>query len=496
MAPLNWDDAARRREEAEVDASEDDLSSQIHARTAELLEANIRLQQEILERRKAEQKLLYETLHDSLTNLPNRALFYDRLSRVLAGSARHRDHLFAVLYLSLDHYRAVTESLGHEAGDRLLVQAANRLRSSLRPEDTVGCAGGEEFLVLLEEQRDVNDVTRVARRIRENLAAPMEVFGQTVFTTASIGIALSTTGYHRAEDMTRDAQVAMFRAQSEVGGGHVIFDREMHQRALHRLKLEMQLRQALDNKHFTVDYQPIVVLESGRVEGFEALARWRTPSGDVVPPDQFIPLAEETGGIFELEQQILRQVCHDVSRWRRAGGDDVPYVSVNLSRKELVNKSFATHVCSTLREFDLQPGWLRFEITESSIASNIKVAAEVLEELKELGVRVYIDDFGTGYSSLSALHSYPIDTLKVDQSFVSGSAGKPGNWELIRVIVGLADTLGLDVIAEGIETAEQLGVVRDLGCRCGQGYLFSRPVRRDEIQPFLSSPRIRPAATP
>ena len=371
---------------------------------------------------------------------------------------------------------------------RLKNRIANLQRDNDRlVKDNLALRRGEE------ELRDVNDVTRVARRIQQSLAAPMEIFGQTVFTAASIGISLSSTGYEKAEDMIRDAQVAMYRAQSELGGGHVIFDREMHERAVARLKLEMQLRQALDSEQFTVDYQPIVALESGRVEGFEALARWRVADGDAVPPDQFIPLAEETGGIFELEQQILRHVCRDVTEWRRLVGDPIPYVSVNLSGKELSNRDFATQVRATLGEYDLRPQCLRFEVTESSIVANSEIAVEVLEELKDLGVRVYIDDFGTGYSSLSALHSYPIDTLKIDQSFVSGIAGKPGNWEIVRVIVGLAQNLGLDVIAEGIETSEQLAVVRDLGCHYGQGYLFSRPVCRDEIPRFLSSPHITPS---
>lgn len=482
----------RKQVELELGSARDELDARVKERTTELLETNIRLQHEILERRKVERQLLYEALHDSLTDLPNRALFFDRLSRVIAGSARHPEHLFAVLSLDLDQYKVVTESLGHEAGDRLLVQVAHRLRNSVRPEDTIGCAGGDEFLVLVEDLRDANDVTRVARRIQEALAAPMEISGHTVFVTASIGIALSTTGYSRPEDMIRDAQIAMFRAQAGSGGGHVIFDREMHNLAVSRMRLEMELRQALERREFAVHYQPIVALTSGQVEGFEALARW-SANGTQVPPYEFISLAEEIGTIFDLEQQILHNVCRDIRRWREEFGDSSPYVSVNLSGKELSNARFADQVREILAQYDVDPQWIRFEVTESAIVENEEVAADVLAQLRALGVRVYIDDFGTGYSSLSSLHSYPIDTLKIDQSFISGERGAAHNWEIVRVIIGLARALGLEVIAEGIETPEQLNAIRGLGCAYGQGYLFSRPVPSEEAERILEATRFEVA---
>ncbi len=482
----------RKRMEAEFGSAHDELSTRVKERTTELLEANIRLQHEILERRKVERQLLYEALHDSLTDLPNRALFFDRLSRVIAGSGRHPDHLFAILYLDLDQYKVVTESLGQEACDRLLVQVAHRLRNSIRPEDTIGCAGGDEFLVLVEDLKDANDVTRVARRIQEALAAPMEIAGQTVFVTASIGIALSSTRYERPEDMIRDAQIAMFRAQAGAGGGHVIFDREMHDLAVSRLKLEMQLRQALDHEDINVHYQPIVELANGHIEGFEALARWST-DGAAIPPYEFITLAEEIGTIFDLEQQILHRVCRDMKRWRDTFGDAAPYVSVNLSGRELSNPKFPNRVRHILAEHDVDPKWLRFEVTESSIVENADIAAEVLTELRALGVRVYIDDFGTGYSSLSSLHSFPIDTLKIDRSFISGNSARTGGWEIVRVIIGLAKALGLDVIAEGIETSEQLDTIRNLGCNLGQGFLFSQAVESSEAEAFLRTSKFEVA---
>jgi diguanylate cyclase (GGDEF)-like protein/PAS domain S-box-containing protein len=490
VVTVSEDITERKHMESELGNARDELTCRVRERTTELLEANIRLQHEILERRKAERQLLYEALHDSLTDLPNRALFYDRLSRVLAGSDRHPDHLFAVLYLDLDQYKVVTESLGPDAGDRLLIQASHRLRNSVRPEDTIGSAGSDEFLVLVEDLRDANDVTRVARRIQENLAAPMEIAGQAVFTTASIGIALSSTGYDKPEDMIRDAQIAMFRAQAGTGGGHIIFDREMHERALARMRLEMELRQALEREEFEVHYQPIVELESGRVEGFEALARWKNCDGLPVPPNEFIPLAEEIGTIADLEHQILRRVCCDIQQWRELVGRSVPFVSVNLSGKELANPSFANQVADTLRDFEVDPSWLRFEVTESSIVENSSVAVQILAELRQLGIRVYIDDFGTGYSSLSSLHSYPVDTLKIDQSFVSGDGTNHENWEIVRIIIGLANNLGLEVIAEGIETTEQLDAIRELGCSLGQGFLFSKPVLPIEVERFLGAPEI------
>jgi diguanylate cyclase (GGDEF)-like protein/PAS domain S-box-containing protein len=490
VVTVSEDITERKQVEQDLGNAKEELTCRVRERTTELLEANIRLQHEILERRKAERQLLYDALHDSLTDLPNRALFFDRLGRVVAGSGRHPDQMFAVLYLNLDQHKVVTESLGPDAGDRLLIQASERLRNSVRPEDTIGCAGGDEFLILVEELRDENDATRVARRIQENLASPMEISGQTVFTTANIGIALSTTGYDKSEDMIRDAQIAMFRAQAGSGGGHVIFDRQMHDRAVARMKLEMELRQALDQEAFEVHYQPIVELESGRVEGFEALARWKTSDGDPVPPNEFIPLAEEIGTIYDLEKQILRRVCFDILQWRNLVGNSVPYVSVNLSGKELSTPTFASDVRQTLEDFDVHPEWLRFEVTESAIAENAEVAVGILAQLRGLGVGVYIDDFGTGYSSLSSLHSYPIDTLKIDQSFVSGDGRAPDNWEIVRIIIGLANNLGLDVIAEGIETHEQLEAIRQLGCHLGQGFLFSRPVQPSEVERFLASPQI------
>ncbi len=482
----------RKRMEAEFGSTHEELTSRVKERTTELLEANIRLQHEILERRKVERQLLYEALHDSLTDLPNRALFFDRLSRVIAGSGRHPDNLFAVLCLDLDQYKVVTESLGQEACDRLLVQVAHRLRNSIRPEDTIGCAGGDEFLVLVEDLKDANDVTRVARRIQEALAAPMEIAGHTVFVTASIGIALSSTRYERPEDMIRDAQIAMFRAQAGSGGEHVIFDREMHDLAVSRLKLEMRLRQAVDCAEFNVHYQPIVELVNGHLEGFEALARW-SADGNSVPPYEFITLAEEIGKIYDLEQQILHTVCIDIKRWRDQFGEAAPYVSVNLSGKELSNPKFPDQVRHILAEHEVDPQWLRFEVTESSIVENEDIAADVLSELQNLGVRVYIDDFGTGYSSLSSLNSFPIDTLKIDRSFISGDTERTGGWEIVRVIIGLAQALGLDVIAEGIETSEQLDTVRSLGCNYGQGFLFSRPVAPSEAEKFLTTSKFEVA---
>jgi EAL domain-containing protein (putative c-di-GMP-specific phosphodiesterase class I) len=255
--------------------------------------------------------------------------------------------------------------------------------------------------------------------------------------------------------------------------------------ALSRMKLEMDLRQALDREEFNVHYQPIVDLVDGQIEGFEALARWFA-DGDAIPPYEFITLAEEIGTIFDLEQQILHRVCHDIKRWRETFGDTAPYVSVNLSGKELSNPKFPAKVSQILAEHDVNPAWLRFEVTESSIVENAEVASDVLSELKALGIRVYVDDFGTGYSSLSSLHSFPIDTLKIDQSFISGDAKETGGWEIVRVIIGLARALGLEVIAEGIETSEQLDTIRDLGCNYGQGFLFSRPVPSIEAERFLT----------
>ena len=451
------------------------------------------LVREVSERQRAEEQLVHDALHDALTGLPNRTLFTDRLEGAIARARRRTNGLFAVLFLDVDRFKVVNDSLGHMVGDRLLRAIARRIPACLRDTDTFARLGGDEFAVLLEELRDPSEALRMADRIQRELAMPFDLEGQEVFTTASIGIALSSIGYNRAEELLRDSDTAMYRAKALGKARYEVFDEAMRARAVALLNLETDLRRALERGELRLFYQPIVSLESGRIVGFEALLRWQHPDLGLLAPDEFVPLAEETGLITFLDRWLLRQACLQLGAWRERCETDAPLsISVNLSSKQFLFPDLVEHVETVVREAAIPPEDLRLEITESAIMENVDAAATMLARLRGLGIRVSLDDFGTGYSSLSYLHKFPIDTLKIDREFAA-KLGDRESREIARTIVTLARNLGMQVVAEGIETLEQLAQFRAMDCELGQGFLFSQPVDADVAGELLEAQHRRMA---
>jgi diguanylate cyclase (GGDEF)-like protein/PAS domain S-box-containing protein len=440
-------------------------------------------QTDITQRKAAEAQLLHDALHDSLTGLPNRASFMDRLSFVIGQSARHPDHRFAVLFLDLDRFKVVNDSLGHLVGDQLLITIARKLEGCLRQGDTVARLGGDEFALLLDSIRDVTYATRLAERIHRELEPALHLSGHEVFSSASIGIALSTTGYVRPEDMLRDADTAMYRAKALGRARHAVFDQAMHARAVELLRLETDLRRALERSEFRLHYQPVISLAERRVVSFEGLIRWSHPEKGMVAPGDFIGLAEETGLIVPVGAWVLREACRQMTAWadplRRA-----PLVSVNLSPRQLAQPGLVAEVRRTLEDTGLEPGRLGVEITESALMEGGDVRARLLE-LRGLGARLYLDDFGTGYSSLSYLIRFPIDVLKIDASFVRGIESDPEKVEIVRSILTIGHNLRMQVVAEGVENARQADLLSELGCDYGQGFHWSAAVDAQAVTGLL-----------
>lgn len=430
---------------------------------------------DISDRKRAEEQLRHNAFYDVLTGLPNRALFMDRLEQTIERAKRHQDYLFAVLFLDLDRFKVINDSLGHGIGDQLLIAFGRKLEACLRSVDTVARLGGDEFVILLEEITNVSDATHVAERIRRELALPFNLSGHEVFTTTSIGIALSSTGYGNPENLLRNADIAMYRAKSLGKARYEIFDPVMHARALRLLQMENSLYRAIEREEFQIYYQPIVELQTGKVIGFEALVRWQHPTQGLVSPLAFIPVAEETGLIVPIGYWILRSACRQLHLWQRFDPNQSLIISVNLSGKQFSQPDLVQQIDQILQETSLAPRSLTLELTESMIMED-ESATTTLLQLRELGVNLSIDDFGTGYSSLGRLLHFPINTLKIDRSFVSGMGTNQGNLRIIQAIVTLAHQLGMDVTAEGVETAEQLAQLRNLQCEYGQGYFFSRPL--------------------
>ncbi|HYT08274.1 MAG TPA: EAL domain-containing protein [Rugosimonospora sp.] len=435
---------------------------------------------------------------DPLTALPNRLLFIDRLGRLIKHSKRRKDHLFAVLFLDLDGFKMINDSLGHLVGDQLLVGVAMRLEKCLRSSDTVARLGetftvarlgGDEFTILLDDLKEPADANRTADRLMKALAPPFLLAGKEVFTSISIGITLSNTAYEQPEDMLRDADTAMYRAKSLGKARYEVFDADMRASVMARLQLETDLRRALERNEFRNFYQPIVSLESGRIVGFEALMRWQHPTRGMIAPEEFIFVAEETGLIREIGWWSLREACQQMSNWRAGSkGYAGLTMSVNLSAKQLLQPHLVEDMDKLLRETALPSEALKLEITESAVMADPAAAVEMLQRIKSLGIRLAIDDFGTGYSSLSYLHRFPLDTLKIDRSFISGNGAGEGGIEIARTIMPMAKNLRLDVVAEGVETIEQVTLLKKLQCKYAQGYYFSKPLAPEEIAPLLEDP--------
>src|ERR1700687_700340 len=432
---------------------------------------------------------------DPLTGLPNRLLFIDRLGRLIKHAKRRKDHSFAVLFLDLDGFKMINDSLGHLVGDQLLLAVSNRLEKCLRLTDTVARLGesftmarlgGDEFTVLLDDLKDPGDARLTADRLMNVLTAPFVLGGREVFTSVSIGIALSNSAYEDPNDMLRDADTAMYRAKSLGKGRSEVFDADMRASMVARLQVETDLRHALEREEFRNFYQPIVALDSGRIVGFEALLRWQHPTRGLIGPDQFIHVAEETGLIRELGWWNLREACRQLGVWKANLSPDRELgISVNLSIKQFMQPNLVEEIRDLMHELEFSPGTLKLEITESTIMIDPTATTKMLRQIKALGILLAIDDFGTGYSSLSYLHRFPLDTLKIDRSFIS-SVGEAGeNMEIAQTIMPMANNLRLDVIAEGVETIEQVTLLKRLHCKYAQGYYFSKPLAAEEVAALL-----------
>ncbi|MGE0814670.1 MAG: putative bifunctional diguanylate cyclase/phosphodiesterase [Vicinamibacterales bacterium] len=446
--------------------------------------------------RTARDRLTHDATHDVLTHLPNRVLLMERLDRSLVRRVRHPDYCFAVLFLDLDRFKHVNDSLGHRTGDLLLVRFAERLAAAVRRDDavmrvpgapdvdesTLARFGGDEFVVLLDDIRSPVDAVRVAERIQRLSAQPLAIGGQEVFATSSIGVAVSAATHQSADELVRDADLAMYRAKQAGGNGYAVFDGAMHALAVRRLRLETELRRAAERGEFRVHYQPIVSLKDRRTIGFEALVRWQHPERGLLAPGEFLAVADEVGIIAGIDDFVLRQACRQGVALMAAGpGGPVPTMSVNLSAKSFAQASIVEQVAAAARLTGFPATSLRIEITESTAIDDVGRARHVLTELRKLGVRVSIDDFGTGYCALSYLQAFPLDALKIDRSFVAGLGQGGGQREIVQLVIALAATLGLDVIAEGTETEAQVDELTSLGCGYGQGYFFAPPLDPSDL---------------
>ncbi|MFN6540527.1 MAG: putative bifunctional diguanylate cyclase/phosphodiesterase [Nostoc sp. EkiNYC01] len=465
----------------------DELEIRVAERTAELVKANQKLLTEITERKRAESQLLHLAFHDALTGLPNRAAFINRLKHAINYSKRHSNYLFAVLFIDLDRFKLINDSLGHLKGDQFLLAIAGRLEVCVRSIDTAARLGGDEFTILLEGIQDVSDAIKVAERVEHELRLPFELDGQEIFTTASIGIALSSTvNYEQPEDVLRDADTAMYRAKMLGRARYELFNSNMYANALAKLQLETDLRRAIERLELQVYYQPIVSLTSGSILGFEALLRWEHPERGLLNPADFIPLAEETGLIFSIGKWVLHEACSQMQTWRASYPDNLlQKISVNLSLKQFSQPDLIDQIREILQSTGLNADILVLDITENIILENGDRVTAALSQLREMGIQLSIDDFGTGYSSLGRLYNFPISLLKIDRSFISSISANSRNLEIIEILVTLAHKLGVDVLAEGIETKEQLALLRKLNCEYGQGHFFSVPLNSSKAEALI-----------
>ena len=438
---------------------------------------------DITERKKIEEELSYEAKHDSLTNLPNRAAFINRVEQVLWQSKRNPEHLFAVLFIDLDRFKIVNDSLGHSIGDELLIAVAEVLTDCSRANDFVARLGGDEFTILLGKIKTIEEGKIIAQRIETRLAVPFRLLGHTVFTSASIGIVVGTHKYHDTAEILQDADLAMYRAKSQGKARYEIFNQEMYAEAKELLEIENDLRQAISQNEFMLYYQPIICLETNGLYGFEALLRWNHPTKGLLYPDKFIDIAEETGSIVAIGEWVLQQACRQLRFWQTKYPTAASLkIGVNIASQQIEDPNFLVMLERTIASTGLSCHSLHLEITESTLMDYQPKTINLFEQIRARGMKLDIDDFGTGYSSLQYLNRFPINTLKIDRSFIQGMLHERENFEIVKMIITLAKSLKLDIVAEGIENLKQFKVLKTLNCRWGQGYLFSKPLDRETAE--------------
>ena len=449
------------------------------------------MEREIKERN---ERLLHNAFHDALTGLPNRKLFTDRLSQVLAQRARNPEQQYAVLFLDFNRFKVINDSLGHNVGDALLIAFGKRLQTCVRDTDTVARLGGDEFTLLLSGVRSLKEAEIVAGRINQALLTPFEVEGHQLHVSASIGIVTSETGHLDAEDVLRDADIAMYRAKASGKVGFERFVPEMRERAQSLMSLENDLRFAIENDELRLHYQPIVSTITGQAEGFEALIRWQHPEHGMVSPAEFIPIAEDTGLITKIDRWVMAEGCRQLAQWHEAFGNPDLTLSLNLSGQQFSQADFVDFARELLDKTDVDASKINLEITESMMLTGTAQAVATLEALRKLGFKLHVDDFGTGYSSLSYLQRFPVDALKIDRSFVDQLTESEASAHLVKTIIAMAHTLHLRVVAEGVETEAQLQGLRELSCELSQGYYFSKPIPPEQVATFLQA-TVEPDAT-
>jgi len=453
------------------------LEQQVAERTLKLSLSNEQLLYELAERKRIEEKLSYSALHDALSDLPNRTLFIDRLQHAIQHSKRHENYTYAVFFLDLDRFKVINDSLGHNVGDLLLIESARCLLNCVRSEDTVARLGGDEFVILIEDLESKADYMAIADRIQHDMAVPTDLEGHKVFVSVSMGIVLNTDHYNNPEDVLRDADIAMYRAKRNGRGCNVIFDSSMLDGAISRMELESDLRNALENDEFIIHYQPILDMRQNKITGFEALVRWQHPKRGLLLPAEFITTAEDMGLIIPLGYWVMDQSCRQLRVWQKAYPTTPQLtMNVNLSTRQFIDVNLVDKVAEILKKNQMNPGCLNLELTESILIEDSKSTSMILEQLRDLGTQVQIDDFGTGYSSLGYLNTLPIDTLKIDRSFIHRLGGERNGSDIVQMILALAHSLGMKVIAEGVETDDQFAILKGLDCEYMQGFLFAKAV--------------------
>ena len=439
------------------------------------------------QRSQQEEQLRYTAFHDPLTGLPNRTLFEDRVGRAFARGRRDSNLTFAVLFLDLDDFKRVNDEWGHGYGDRLLAELAQRLEMGLRPGDSVSRIGGDEFMFLLDSIQQVTDVSRIAERILSQVTQSFVVDGRDVSISASIGIAIASDNYETAQELIRDADAAMYRAKANGKNCYAVFDASMHQSAQAQLQMEAELRQAIANHQLRVVYQPIVSLKSGRIEGLEALVRWQHPQRGLLTPSDFLQIAEDSSLVEEIDRWMLDEVCLQMQDWRQQSEGQVPPTAINFSARKLQNPRLAAHIDRLLHELALTPEHLQLEFAESSLSQLSEATTATLQRLQQIGIKAAIDDFGTGVLPISKLYGFPVDRIKIDQSFVKEIEQGGQNLSIVRTLATLARQLGLSITAEGVETAGQLSLLRAVGCESGQGFFFSEPLEGESVWGLIAS---------